>query len=152
MHNILLDTNILIHLVRGNAIAQKVKEYVGTINEPQLFVSVVNIAEAESLMLQWNWTPEKMESLKKLITSFITIDIEQNNKELLDAYISIDAYSQGKTPSPSGELLNNSSRNMGKNDLWIAATAYAMNAMLLTTDGDFDHLDKSYINLRKYAK
>ncbi len=152
MNNILLDTNILINLVRGNAIAQEVKEYVGTLNDPQLFVSVVNIAEAESLMLQWNWSPEKMDSLKKLITSFITIDIEQNNKELLDAYISIDAYSQGKTPSPGGKLLNNSSRNMGKNDLWIAATAYAMNAMLLTTDGDFDHLDKSFINLRKYAK
>jgi tRNA(fMet)-specific endonuclease VapC len=152
MNNILLDTNILIHLVRGNAIAQKVKEYVGTLNDPQLFVSVVNIAEAESLMLQWNWSPEKMESLKRLIASFIAIDIEQNNKELIDAYIIIDAYSQGKTPSTNGELLNNSSRNMGKNDLWIAATAYAMNAMLLTTDGDFDHLDKSFINLKKYAQ
>ena len=52
MNNILLDTNILINLVRGNAIAQKVKEYVGTLNDPQLFVSVMNIAEAESLMLQ----------------------------------------------------------------------------------------------------
>lgn len=152
MNNILLDTNILIHLVRGNAIAQKVKEYVSTINDPQLFVSVVNIAEAESLMLQWNWTTEKMESLKKIITSFIAIDIEQNNKELLEAYISIDAFSQGKTPSPNGQLLNNSSRNMGKNDLWIAATAYAMNAMLLTIDGDFDHLDKSFIDLKKYAQ
>lgn len=152
MNNILLDTNILIHLVRGNAIAQKVKEYVDTINDPQLFVSVVNIAEAESLMLQWNWSAEKTESLKKIITSFIAIDIEQNNKELLEAYISIDAFSQGKTPSPNGKLLNNSSRNMGKNDLWIAATAYAMNAMLLTTDGDFDHLDKSFIDLKKYAQ
>lgn len=151
MINILLDTNILINLVRGNAIAQKVKEYVGTLNEPQLFVSVVNIAEAESLMLQWNWSSEKMENLKRLITSFIAIDIEQNNKELLDAYISIDAYSQGKISSPNGQLLNNSSRNMGKNDLWIAATAYAMNAMLLTIDGDFDHLDKSFINLKKYV-
>jgi predicted nucleic acid-binding protein len=46
MTNILLDTNILIHLVRGNAIAQQVKNYVGSITEPQLFVSVVNIAEA----------------------------------------------------------------------------------------------------------
>jgi tRNA(fMet)-specific endonuclease VapC len=151
MNNILLDTNILIHLVRGNAIAQKVKEYVGTINDPQLFVSVVNIAEAESLMLQWNWTAEKTESLKKTITSFIAIDIEHNNKELLEAYISIDAYSQGKTSSPNGEPLKNSSRNMGKNDLWIAATAYAMNATLLTTDGDFDHLNESFINLKKYA-
>lgn len=31
-------------------------------------------------------------------------------------------------------------RNMGKNDLWIAASAKAAGATLLTTDGDFDHL------------
>lgn len=73
------------------------------------------------------------------------------DNELLMAYATIDAYCQGKIPSPNGQLLNNSSRNMGKNDLWIAATAYAINALLLTTDGDYDHLDKSFINLKKYA-
>lgn len=151
MTNILLDTNILIHLVRGNAIAQQVKNYVGSVNEPQLFVSVVNIAEAESLVVQWKWPSDKIERLKKLITSFIAIDIEQNNTELLDAYVNIDAYSQGKTTAPNGQPLNNTSRNMGKNDLWIAATAYAMNAELLTTDGDFDHLDTSYFTVKKYA-
>ena len=30
---------------------------------------------------------------------------------------------------------------MGKNDLWIAATAQVSGATLLTTDMDFDHLD-----------
>lgn len=29
---------------------------------------------------------------------------------------------------------------MGKNDLWIAASAKAAGAFLLTTDNDFDHL------------
>jgi tRNA(fMet)-specific endonuclease VapC len=29
---------------------------------------------------------------------------------------------------------------MGKNDLWIAATARAASATLITTDTDFDHL------------
>jgi tRNA(fMet)-specific endonuclease VapC len=151
MTNILLDTNILIHLVRGNAIAQQVKNYVGSITEPQLFISVVNIAEAESLVVQWKWPSDKIERLKKVITSFIAIDIEQNNSELLDAYVNIDAYSQGQRPAPNGQPLNNSSRNMGKNDLWIAATAYAMNAELLTTDGDFDHLNTSYFSVKKYA-
>jgi len=36
-------------------------------------------------------------------------------------------------------------RNMGKNDLWIAATTHVLNATLVTTDKDFDHLDKIYI-------
>ena len=30
---------------------------------------------------------------------------------------------------------------MGKNDIWIAATAHASKATLLSTDKDFDHLD-----------
>jgi tRNA(fMet)-specific endonuclease VapC len=30
--------------------------------------------------------------------------------------------------------------NMQKNDLWIAAAARASDAILLTTDRDFDHL------------
>ena len=29
---------------------------------------------------------------------------------------------------------------MSKNDLWIAATAHASGAVLLSTDGDFKHL------------
>jgi tRNA(fMet)-specific endonuclease VapC len=29
---------------------------------------------------------------------------------------------------------------MGKNDLWIAATAYALDIPLMTADSDFDHL------------
>ncbi len=38
---------------------------------------------------------------------------------------------------------------MGKNDLWIAATAYVTGASLMTTDGDFDHLNGVYLDLIK---
>lgn len=44
-----------------------------------------------------------------------------------------------------------SSRNMGKNDLWVAATTLVTNATLITTDGDFDHLNPKIIPVRKYA-
>jgi predicted nucleic acid-binding protein len=47
-------------------------------------------------------------------------------------------------------MLGNSSRNMGKNDLWIAATAYALNAVLLTTDADFDHLHQIFFEVKKF--
>ena len=46
------------------------------------------------------------------------------------------------------EIDNYSKRNgvpMGKNDLWIAATAAVTGARLLTTDKDFDHLDGVYL-------
>lgn len=40
-----------------------------------------------------------------------------------------------------------SSRNMGKNDLWIAAAASVLNAKLLTTDKDFDHLNEEFLEV-----
>lgn len=150
MKRLLLDTNILIQLVRGNKTAKEVKSFVEKLTDPQIFISVVNIAEAESLVVQWNWGKGKLATLKKIIENIITIDIEQNNQPLLDTYVDIDAFSQGKISSPSGEKLNNSARNMGKNDLWIAATAHAMDAMLLTTDGDFDHLHNRFFEVQKF--
>jgi len=40
-----------------------------------------------------------------------------------------------------------SARNMGKNDLWIAATAFISKSTLLTADKDFLHLQGSFINV-----
>ena len=36
---------------------------------------------------------------------------------------------------------------MGKNDLWIAATASVLKAILFTTDRDFDHLDGEFLEV-----
>lgn len=75
--------------------------------------------------------------------------IPVNDKAIVDRYAEIDAYSQGKfagKPLPSGM----SSRNMGKNDLWIAATASLTKTPLLTTDGDFGHLiGSNYLEIEK---
>ncbi|MCY7311131.1 MAG: hypothetical protein LH619_10160, partial [Chitinophagaceae bacterium] len=61
-------------------------------------------------------------------------------------YAEIDAYSKNKLPNkPQGKSIKT-----GKNDLWIAATANVAGATLLTTDNDFNHLDKTYIDLRKF--
>jgi tRNA(fMet)-specific endonuclease VapC len=38
-------------------------------------------------------------------------------------------------------------RNMGKNDLWIAATGSVINATLLTIDDDFNHLNKVFLEV-----
>ena len=46
-------------------------------------------------------------------------------------------------------LFGLSSRNMGKNDLWIASTAHVLEATLITTDNDYDHLENVYFELVK---
>ena len=72
--------------------------------------------------------------------------IDINIEELITRYAAIDAYSQGKHPHKPLML---SARNMGKNDLWIAATSSLYDLQLITTDKDFDHLDKEYLALNR---
>jgi predicted nucleic acid-binding protein len=40
---------------------------------------------------------------------------------------------------------------MGKNDLWIATTTAVYNAVLLSTDNDFTHLDGFFLHFDKIA-
>lgn len=64
---------------------------------------------------------------------------------IIDAYAEIETFSQGKHKAKS---LGTTARNMGKNDLWIAATTFTTKAALITTDKDFHHLDQSFIDLK----
>ncbi|MCC5916162.1 MAG: hypothetical protein JJU02_02425 [Cryomorphaceae bacterium] len=69
---------------------------------------------------------------------------------MIETYIKIDAFSQRKMAAPNGDKLNSSPRNMGKNDIWIAATAYVIGAELITSDGDFDHLNGGWLRVTKF--
>jgi predicted nucleic acid-binding protein len=89
-----------------------------------------------------NWGVKKLERLEKLITLFMVVPIQ--SRDLQEQYAEIDTFSQGKS---NHHPTNFSARNMGKNDLWIAATASLLNAQLLTMDKDFTHLDKVFLEL-----
>ena len=39
---------------------------------------------------------------------------------------------------------------IGQNDVWIAALAKTANAELVTIDGDFEHLNNTWINVHKF--
>lgn len=52
MKLIVFDTNILLHLVRGKQTALIIKEYLQTLSDAQYVISVVSIAEAESVVKQ----------------------------------------------------------------------------------------------------
>lgn len=75
---------------------------------------------------------------------FLIIDI--NTKDIINRYAEIDAFSQGRL---NRRKSNFTARNMGKNDIWIAATASVLDATLLTTDNDFDHLHGEFLSLEK---
>jgi predicted nucleic acid-binding protein len=117
--------------------------------EPNIIISVVTKAEMESFALQNQWGTKKTEKLEKLLENITVIDINQSDNTLLSKYSQVDSFSKGKGVDKEGVKLSGSARKMGKNDLWIAATASALDISLITTDGDFDHLNKAFIDVIK---
>lgn len=139
--NLLLDTNILIHLAKDPA-----RHLLTRIINPdnfKVFVSIASIAELKSIALQNSWGIKKWKVISAVLDEVIIIEINEN---LADTYAEIDAYSQRRNPAYSTYPFT-SSRNMGKNDLWIAATAALLGLKLVTTDNDFNHLDQSFIEI-----
>ena len=65
-------------------------------------------------------------------------------QELINAYAETDTFSQGNHETKN---LKKSARNMGKNDLWIAATTFITKSNLITTDNDFNHLHDQYFDV-----
>ncbi len=150
MKNIVIDTCVFIHIVRDTATGKKCLEELEKYDEAaNVIVSVATKAELESFIAQNNWGKPKIERLNKILEEITYIDISNADQLLIDSYTEIDAFSKRKIKDKSGNLLNGSARKMGKNDLWIAATAYSLDIPLMTTDGDFDHLDDTMMNVLK---
>lgn len=141
--NYLLDTNILVYLLKENTYTTDLEtQYSLLSSSNRSAISVVSVGEIESLAIQNKWGNKRLLNLKELLNKFIIADI--NIRTIIEKYAEIDAYSQAKHPKHSSDF---TSRNMGKNDLWIAATASVLKLKLLTTDQDYNHLNKSFIDL-----
>lgn len=142
--NYLLDTNMLVVYGRATAIADKIEaEYHFFSGNHNLAISVVSLGELDSLAKQFNYGAKRKARLNKFVEAVFKIDI--NIQKIIECYGDIDAFSQGKL---SANPLATSARNMGKNDLWIAATASVYNLELITTDKDFEHLHPTYLSLQ----
>lgn len=118
--NLLLDTNILIHLAKDPSL----KLLTNTINpdSQKIFISIVAIAELKSIAMKNNWGSKKWQVINIVLDEAIIIIIIEVNENLADTYAEIDAFSQCRNPSFSNQSFS-TPRNMGKNDLWIASTA-----------------------------
>ena len=141
----LLDTNILIHYLRQSSLANYVERvYQPLVPSPSTtpLISSVIKGELKSLSLQNNWGEPRKHQLQLLLDKFLIVDIRI--EAIINRYAEIDAFSQGKL---KGHPLTGSARNMGKNDLWIAVTASVLDATLLTTDKDFDHLNNEFLKV-----
>jgi tRNA(fMet)-specific endonuclease VapC len=141
--NLLFDTNILIYISRDKS-EHKILDFVNP-KLKDIYVSYASIAEIESIAFQSNWSNRKIKRLESFLEEVQIIEIDDT---LLKTYVNIDAFSQRKHQNFT-EYAFSTPRNMGKNDLWIASTASLLNLTLITTDGDFDHLESHFITLNK---
>lgn len=137
MKNYVLDTNILIHIANISETWEKINEQFDPFSNNS-YLSFATVAEAESFAKRLKWGKGKTSILEGVTRSFKLV---HSSEELIAHYVEIDVFSQGKHPNLHLQK-GISARNMGKNDIWIAATAKSIDgAELITTDRDFEHLD-----------
>ena len=141
MTTFLLDTNILVGFIREASWALRAREeFLLGDQDVMVVTSVVCQGEILALAEKRGWGEEKRIELASLLAKVPTVDI--NKQAILNAYALIDAWTHGKSvTAPHDASPPKPAVSMGKNDLWIAATAHASKATLLSTDKNFDHLD-----------
>lgn len=84
--------------------------------------------------------------INEVINDAIVVEVNAN---LVSTYSQIDSYSQRRNHSFL-QYSFDTPRNMGKNDLWIASTATLLGLKLVTTDADFNHLHKVFLEVLRW--
>lgn len=140
MKRVLLDTGMLVGLMREAPWALKADADLGLSGPESLaFTSVVCRGELLALAEKRGWGAGKRGKMESVLDRFPTIGI--NRPSILSAYALIDAWTRGTAVrSPGDAPPPRPAIPMAKNDLWVAATAHAGQALLVSTDGDFTHL------------
>ena len=141
--NLLFDTNIILTLIRSN----NYDDIIGLLNPDSvpIYISVVSEAEIKSIAIQNNWGINRRNKLNLFLDNVNIVEISQI---FVNTYTEIDSYSQRRNPA-FVDYPFSTHRNMGKNDLWIASLAALLGLQLVTTDGDFDHLNRVFFEVQK---
>lgn len=138
---VIYDTNILLQILRKADSIERLQTQIGY-QYLEECISIVTVAEIRSLANQFNWGSIRINKMIEILADIPTLDI--NLPAIIDKYVEIDCYSKRKHPILVSDF---SAIKMGKNDLWIAATAAVYNCTLLTTDLDFQHLQGKLLDV-----
>lgn len=151
MKYLVLDTCAVIHIIRNGKTGADCLNWINSLNpQPIQVISVVTKAELITFSAIAGWQLGKLKFLQKFLKGVTYVDNLHSDNQLIDNYKLIDCYSKNKLPDSNGNFKGGSHNNMGKNDIWIGATALTLNATLLTTDGDFDHLNGNLLSVKKF--
>jgi len=142
MQRYLLDTGLLLGFTRRAPWAIKARERLDLGDtETMVFTSVICQGEILALAEKNGWGANKRGRLEQLLDQIPRLDISR--KEIISAYALINAWTHGNSSmSPPIASPPRPAVPMTQNDMWIAATAYASGATLVSTDKDFTHLNE----------
>ena len=119
-------------MVRNRDLGKRIDRQFGlTRRADRPLISVVTVGESLTLGAIWKWGPTKLDALRAMLNELVVIGLRQG--DIVDRYAALSAHCKAH------------GLTLSDNDRWIAATARAAGAVLLTTDKDFDHLHPSHI-------
>ncbi|MEN6346417.1 MAG: PIN domain-containing protein [Armatimonadia bacterium] len=134
---VVLDANILVHLLRMDSTGTAIEaEHRLTARRERPILSSVVEAEILSFTRYNRWGQEQIDLLLDLLGTLLRVDA--GHPDVVAAYI--DLYCEARR---RGRY-----RQFRQNDLWIAATARAAQAVVYTMNGkDFDWIDPAYLKI-----
>jgi tRNA(fMet)-specific endonuclease VapC len=133
---VLLDTNVVLFLVRGNDFGRRINAEYNLLERPDRpLISVVNVGELLGFARYRRWGDGLVAELRALLDELVIVDI---NEAVVEQYAFFH------------DLMMKTGKHAGQNDLWIAATAAVASATLITTDGDFDPLAGEHLKLSRF--
>lgn len=122
---LVLDTSPLGHMVLQTVIHERLyADYKLDTRAPAPMISWVSRIEIQVSARHAQWGRKKRDGLDKILSQTRTIALD--TPKVVDWFIELSVLAIRK------------GRNPGKHDIWIAATAAAHDAWLLTQDTDFD--------------
>ncbi|MGK3988436.1 type II toxin-antitoxin system VapC family toxin [Sorangium sp. So ce136] len=132
-----LDTNVVLHLVRGNEFGRRLDAAYRLQARPfRPILSIVSIGELLAFAKRRAWGTDRIDRLNQVIKQLVVLDI---NRAIAEHYAAIHTFLVG------------SGRTVADNDIWIAATAAATSALLITTDKDFEVLAGTFLQVSVFA-
>lgn len=142
----LLDTSVLVEIITDSPCSRWAeKEFNLSSEETPTLTSIVSSGEVLKLAKHRGWGQKKLDRMDKCLEGYLPINIDSSH--IIDAYATIGAWSErARIVAPDWPPLPYPAVRMGKNDLWIAATAHALNLTVLSTDRGFEFLDKKWID------
>jgi predicted nucleic acid-binding protein len=118
------DSCTIIQLIRNNEVGQRLeRQYYLSARRNDIIISSVTYAEVLAFATYQQWSPQKIGLLEEFMDQLPLINV--GDHWVIEMYVELYVAARKR------------GRVMSQNDLWIAATAKATDAVLLTIDKDF---------------